>query len=111
MLNHIIEPSFGIMYLISTPLCAFRDSGRDCRVKYQAPTVERGIGLELFDQFFVVANAVGAPKVNDAVSILGILYGCFHLELRVHVLEIAQPRLIERQIRCIQEVRLLTDEA
>jgi hypothetical protein len=68
------------------------------RIEHQAPAVERRIRHQLLDHLLVVADAVGAPHVDDAVSIVRIVLRHLGHELRIHVLEVRQLRLVERQI-------------
>lgn len=67
-------------------------------VEHQPPGVERRVGHERLDHLLVVADAVGPPRVDHAVRIVGVVQGHPGHELRVHVLEIRQLRFVERQI-------------
>ena len=67
-------------------------------IEHQPPAVERGIRHELLHHFLVVADAVGAPHVDHAVRVAGIVQGDALHQLGIHVLEIGELRLVERQV-------------
>jgi hypothetical protein len=54
--------------------------------------------MSCLDHFFVVADAVGAPHVDHAVCVAGIVLGDARHQLGVHVLEIGELRFVERQV-------------
>ena len=81
------------------------------RIEDQLPAVDRRLGAQpLLDLGLVVADADGAPHVDHGMLVAGIVGLRLLHQRRVHVLEVRQLRLVERQVDArpdlpLQEVR------